>query len=215
MEMMDQGSEKITIHAERANARRERIMASARRLFLINGFHATGVAQIARESGVAVGQLYRDFSCKEEIIARIVRTDCAEFLQFESLQRDIEDGHTESIWSWFADFLGPGDDASEVLLAEIVAEAGRNERIAAIFTAMREDVFGAILRALEALAPGEHLAMRRVQLANLILAMSLGLIQQRSMQPEDEIAQVAMLALEMVRAEVAAMQQPRGPKPMA
>jgi len=64
MEMMDQGSEKITIHAERANARRERIMASARRLFLINGFHATGVAQIARESGVAVGQLYLVLVCR-------------------------------------------------------------------------------------------------------------------------------------------------------
>ena len=37
--------------ADRAATRRRRIIEAARSLFVANGFHATGVAQIARESG--------------------------------------------------------------------------------------------------------------------------------------------------------------------
>ncbi|RZM06398.1 MAG: TetR/AcrR family transcriptional regulator, partial [Sphingomonas sp.] len=37
----------------------------ARRLFVEHGFHSTGIALIAKESGVAVQQLYRDFPSKE------------------------------------------------------------------------------------------------------------------------------------------------------
>jgi AcrR family transcriptional regulator len=48
----------------KAAQRREKIIEAARKLFIDNGFHATGVAQIAKESGIAVGQLYRDFASR-------------------------------------------------------------------------------------------------------------------------------------------------------
>ena len=43
----------------RAQQRRDKVVDVARRLFASQGFHATGMAQIAKESGVAVGQIYR------------------------------------------------------------------------------------------------------------------------------------------------------------
>lgn len=158
---------------------------------------------------MAVGQIYRDFACKEDMIAMIVLADCSEFLKFDSLHKSIEDGRMERIWSWFADFLTPIGNSSETLLAEIVAEAGRNERIAFIFNKMRSDVMNAILRALSALAPGEHLAARRAQLASLIIAMSIGLMQERQTQSENEVSLASALALKMVQTQVAAMLQLR------
>ncbi|WP_443018235.1 helix-turn-helix domain-containing protein [Sphingobium sp. TKS] len=44
-------------------------MATTRDLFVKRGFHQTGMAQIASSSGIAVGQIYRDFANKEAIIA--------------------------------------------------------------------------------------------------------------------------------------------------
>jgi len=207
---MSEETDKLEICLDRATARRQKIVNSARKLFLINGFHATGVAQISKESGVAVGQIYRDYACKEEIISVIVSTDCAEFLRFEVLDKSIAAGHLEGIWEWISDFLQPAYDDSETLLGEIVAEAGRNERVAAIFKAMYVQVFEAFIRALEALVPGEHLAARKRQLAQLIMATSLGLIQQRLTQPRAEIASTASLVLGMVRAEVEAMRRVNG-----
>ena len=57
--------------AGRATARREKVIQAARTAFKANGFHATGIAQIAHASGVAVGQIYRDFANKEAIVAEI------------------------------------------------------------------------------------------------------------------------------------------------
>ena len=56
------------------------MLDTARKLFIENGFHGTGVAQIAARSGIKVGQIYRDFSSKEDIIAAIVNSDCRSFL---------------------------------------------------------------------------------------------------------------------------------------
>ena len=59
----------------RAALRRRRITDAARKLFVANGFHATGMAQLAKASGIAVGQIYRDFAAKEDIVAALVTAD--------------------------------------------------------------------------------------------------------------------------------------------
>ena len=74
----------------RAEARREKLIEAARALFAENGFHATGMAEIARRSGIAVGQIYRDFAGKEDIVAEIVTRDCALFLSAATLKNAIE-----------------------------------------------------------------------------------------------------------------------------
>ena len=64
----------------RADARRDKLLDAARTLFAERGFHSTGVAQIASASGVKVGQIYRDFANKEEIVAAIAVRDLEQFL---------------------------------------------------------------------------------------------------------------------------------------
>ncbi|MGD9665613.1 MAG: TetR/AcrR family transcriptional regulator, partial [Novosphingobium sp.] len=71
--------------ATRAASRRLRIVETARRLVVTKGFHGTGVAQIAAESGVKIGQLFRVFACKEDIVAQIVPQSIGDFLDESGL----------------------------------------------------------------------------------------------------------------------------------
>lgn len=204
--MAETMGERVVQGRDKATVRRSKIVSAARRLFIENGFHATGVAQIAKESGIAVGQIYRDFSSKEAIVAEIVHADCIEFLSPESLRRGIESGNPEFVWTWLADFVRPEAGESDPLFAEIVAEAARNPRVAAIFDVIRDDIEGTMLAALAALVPGESFAERRAALADLIIATAMGLMQHRLLHDGSGSGRATALALKMIRAEVAAMQ---------
>jgi len=52
---------------------RERIVASARRRFESFGYRRTGIAEIARDAGLAAGTVYRYFKGKEEIFQEVIR----------------------------------------------------------------------------------------------------------------------------------------------
>ena len=53
-------------------ARRAEILAAACRCFARDGFHATSIADIIRESGLSAGSVYLYFESKNEIIAAVV-----------------------------------------------------------------------------------------------------------------------------------------------
>ncbi|MPZ27047.1 MAG: TetR family transcriptional regulator [Micromonosporaceae bacterium] len=48
-------------------ARREQILAAARRCFARNGFHATSMQDVIAEAGLSVGAVYRYFTGKDEL----------------------------------------------------------------------------------------------------------------------------------------------------
>src|SRR3546814_9318316 len=81
-------------------ARRQHILATTRDLFVKRGVHQTGMAQIASSSGIAVGQIYRDFANKEAIIAAICEADLAEWLEEETLETAVAVGDREGILAW-------------------------------------------------------------------------------------------------------------------
>jgi AcrR family transcriptional regulator len=191
---------------DRAQVRRRRIIDAARTLFVDNGFHATGVAQIAKASGVAIGQIYRDFEAKEEIVAAIVEGDCHAFLERESLRRAVAAQDGPAVWAWLRQVVSPADPSgTEPLIAEIMAESTRNARIAAIFARTQEEVGGDMLAALAVLAPGERFAHRRALLAEMVLAQSLGLMQHRLLRPGIATDELVEMILAIIAAEIAAM----------
>ncbi|MFG0257806.1 MAG: TetR/AcrR family transcriptional regulator [Phycisphaerales bacterium JB043] len=53
---------------------RERLIHAAMRLFLEQGYSATGVSTILREAGVNAGSLYHFFSSKEELLKAVLET---------------------------------------------------------------------------------------------------------------------------------------------
>src|SRR5438105_4898115 len=57
--------------ARTRDARRQQILAAARRCFTRNGFQATSMQDILAEAGLSAGSVYSHFTAKDEIITAI------------------------------------------------------------------------------------------------------------------------------------------------
>ena len=79
---------------ELAAQRRKEILAAARRCFSVRGFHATGMAHIAKEFGMSAGHIYNYFPSKNAIIEAIVQEGMEEFYAnheaFKACQGDYD-----------------------------------------------------------------------------------------------------------------------------
>ncbi|WP_052341815.1 TetR/AcrR family transcriptional regulator [Salinarimonas rosea] len=144
-------------------ARRTHILASARRCFLARGFHAASTADISREAGVSVANLYQYFPSKEELVLAMVEEDLTGDLAFFAHLFGGADGFLASVEAAFAALAEAGRARDELgLRAEIFAEALRNPRVhealarsqEKLLTALAERVAAAVARGEIALADG-------------------------------------------------------------
>lgn len=119
-----------------AEARRQRIVDAASACARRSGFHGSSMAEIAQAAGLSVGQIYRYFDNKEAIIAAIVARDMAEMRDRYTELRDGDLPVLEAILTKCANAV---DDLYEperaALTLEVVAEAARNPKVAAILQA--------------------------------------------------------------------------------
>ncbi|VWX46721.1 TetR/AcrR family transcriptional regulator [Novosphingobium sp. 9U] len=153
-----------------AQARRERIIAAARTLFAQHGFDGTGMAQIAKESQILVGQIYRDFAGKEDLIAAIVERDIADLLDDPKLAGAMASGQADHLLQWMRAFIGESlDDDSRKVLSDILSEGTRNPRIATILRQACERLRERIASAALIWIPGPEQQAEREGLADLIL----------------------------------------------
>src|SRR5438552_4536596 len=60
---------------------RARVLAAAEERFAAFGYRRTGIAEIARDAGVAPGTLYRYFENKEEIFRAVMREGLVRWLE--------------------------------------------------------------------------------------------------------------------------------------
>src|SRR5690349_1273599 len=60
------------------SAKRRQILAGARKVFLMQGFDAASMGEIARAAGVSKGTLYVYFENKEQLFEQIVHAECAD-----------------------------------------------------------------------------------------------------------------------------------------
>ncbi|HEV6966869.1 TetR/AcrR family transcriptional regulator [Roseateles sp.] len=121
-----------TAPTERAQARRQQVLDAASDAFRRRGFHAASMAEIAKLAGMSPGHIYNLFENKDEIIAAIVERDCEEIVQrIGELQQEADVlqvmlGETEKA---IDDSTQVADAALEL---EVLAEASRNPRLAAV-----------------------------------------------------------------------------------
>lgn len=175
----------------RAAARRKRVADAARTLFAAQGFQNTRMTEISEAAGVKVGQIYRDFDGKEAIVADIVREDLAEFLDEEALGEAVRSSDSQPARQWLANFIKRDcDPAQERLLAQIVVEAARNQRIADLFQCGDDHIRACLMRALAAAVPNASEEARR-RLMEIIMVLLLGLPQRRIAAPHTDLGAVA------------------------
>lgn len=156
-----------------------------------NGFHQTGVAQIAAASGIGVGQIYRDFDGKERIIAAICETDVAAWLEEDVLCAAVAARDGQAIRAWIRRFAAHDEPLSECrMMAEIVAESARNERIAALHRDIDLRIRTRLTAALTALARGQDRGGDVAMVVEFILAIGIGVMTRRTIDPTMEVAKV-------------------------
>lgn len=114
-------------------SRRQQILDAACERVRQSGFHGASMADIAKAAGLSVGQIYRYFENKEAIIAAIVAQDLAEmrdkFAELESQPGSLLDTIDEHLPESINKCFEPGRAA---LALEVIAEAARNPKVAAI-----------------------------------------------------------------------------------
>ena len=195
------------LQPQRTLERRNKIIAAARRLFIENGFHNTGMARLAQESGVLVGQIYRDFASKEAIVAEIVEAQMKVLLADSELRESIRRNDHDAVKAWILKFIRGPEDNDFVLFAEILAESSRNEKIAAITGKVSDRLRAAMVEALTLLAPEPAKAERRETVAKAILCIGGGVGQQRSGIVNNLDDQVVDFIVEMIERELMELQR--------
>lgn len=119
------------VNPEKFEARQAHVREAALACFKRHGFHQASMADICAEAGMSPGNLYRYYDSKEAIIAAI----CEEDLRTVTarLQRIGQRGSLfDSMLEIAGEAMSASDPEKKKFGCEILAEAARNERIAAI-----------------------------------------------------------------------------------
>ena len=103
------------------------ILEAARACFRDEGFHGASMSRIAARAGVSVGHIYRYFESKEAVISAIVEADLDESMLAIAALPSGPDAQFEVIVEAVRERAAPEPMA---IWLEIIAEAGRNPRVA-------------------------------------------------------------------------------------
>jgi AcrR family transcriptional regulator len=127
------------VSQQHRDARREQILAAARRCFLRDGFHATSMQDLFAEAGLSSGAVYSYFASKDDVIAAIAEENIrgvTEMIQDIAAQRPAR-----PVGAVLADVMEmvhakDAQDGLGKLTVIVWSEAARNPALAARFTAL-------------------------------------------------------------------------------
>lgn len=109
----------------------DRIVAAARHLFAIRGFHQTAMADLAAEANVSVGAIYRSFPSKAEIIRAIIVSDTARHLtDLQQVVDQVSSGSLSVAQGLEKVILSELAYTEQALSHEVLAEGHRNRDVA-------------------------------------------------------------------------------------
>ena len=123
-----------------AAQRRAKILEAALTCFLENGYHQTGVRDIAKRAGVSLGNLYNHFPGKHDVLVEIAALERADLEPF--LKMLMKPGSPQAILEKFikayATYLAAPENV--MLSIEISSEAVRKPDIGELFVTNREEL---------------------------------------------------------------------------
>ncbi len=130
--------------------RKLEIVQAAVTCFLDNGYHQTGVRDIARQAGISLGNLYNHFKGKDAVLAFIAEIEGAELDGFIQALTEATAPRAalEQFIDGYADYVSQPENA--ILGVEILTEALRNEPIAEAFDKTRDRLTWALAQCLTA-----------------------------------------------------------------
>ena len=132
----------MTTNNLRLEQRREQIIQAALGCFIEQGFHQTGMRDIAAAAGVSLGNLYNHFARKEELIALIASLEA----ELQPLLDELVQGPARAALARFAaGYLAWSLTPENLLLGtEILAELTRHPEMAATFASNQRQLCDAL-----------------------------------------------------------------------
>lgn len=123
------------------SAKHAAVLDAARRMFIRDGYGATGMDAIAKEAGVAKQTIYNHFRSKEELFAAVVRGRCDEmtvFLEDVGIENKPPEEVLRELGNHFLQSVLSGKRMP--LLRVLVAEAQRFPELGRIYYQSGPDV---------------------------------------------------------------------------
>ncbi|NNN34747.1 TetR family transcriptional regulator [Streptomyces sp. S3(2020)] len=172
--------------AESQERTRERLVVTARELFLGHGYAATSLSDVAETAGYSKGAVYSNFRSKDHLCLAVLDSIRAEQLTLltDSVMRDAGiDDRLATFAAWGETHIG--DEAWTTLEVEFLTSARHDEELRHEITARVAAVREALALLLDALALelGASLAMPADQAAMTLLSLGIGLGIQRIADP--------------------------------
>lgn len=178
-------------HAQRNAETRQRLLSSARRIFLRKGFHGTSLADIAKDAGYTKGAVFSQFESKADLFLALLEARSSERLAVLGTlgSRPLT---AASLVRWFAaDWRAniSGDRAWTLLVIEFRVHAARDaaagRRYAALHTrtcARMAELYKGILS-----AAGIEPVLDLETLARMVLGITAGILLEQTANPELDV----------------------------
>jgi AcrR family transcriptional regulator len=182
-------AEGVDRRVERGRATREKLLATARRLFGRDGYEATSVEAVLREAGVARGSLYHHFENKpalfDAVLDQVVAETAAQAAAAAAKHDDPVEGLRAGCATWLRLSLDPAVQQIALVDAPAVLGWSRWRELDEQYT------LGGVRRSLQSLADAGRVPAEQVDsLANMLLAAvgEAALLIVRAEDPEGALA---------------------------
>jgi len=167
--MSAQPAEGVDRRVERGRATRDKLLATARRLFGRDGYEATSVEAVLREAGVARGSLYHHFESKpalfDAVLDQVVAETAAQAAAAAAKHDDPVEGLRAGCATWLRLSLDPAVQQIALVDAPAVLGWSRWRELDEQYT------LGGVRRSLQSLADAGRVPAEQVDsLANMLLA---------------------------------------------
>jgi TetR/AcrR family transcriptional regulator, transcriptional repressor of aconitase len=138
------------------DARREQILAAARRCFLRDGFHATSMQDLFAEAGLSSGAVYSYFASKDDMIVAIAEENMRGVTEMIAAVATQDPGRPAgAVLADIMDMVRARDaqDGLGKLTVIVWSEALRNPSLAARFTDMVAQIRASLAEVIEQSPP--------------------------------------------------------------
>ncbi len=118
-------------------AGKKKVLTTALKLFANNGFHATTTAKIAKQAGVSEGTIYKYFSSKDDLLAKLIQPILTEIK--DNFFSNLDDKHDLTILIEFVvtdriNFIEVNFDFIRLIFQEILTGQLKDKSYHAFFT---------------------------------------------------------------------------------
>ncbi|MFD3509851.1 TetR/AcrR family transcriptional regulator [Nocardia sp. NPDC058666] len=183
---------------------RERLVETATRLFLADGYNVTSLEKVATEAGFSKGAVYSNFATKHELglaVLDVVHVQRAESLIAAMLAHDTMAERIEGFARWADENIG---DVGWTALEVEFATSTRHMPEVRTELAKRRSGLTAMLATVVRAQADEHgleLTMSPEDAALQLLSMGIGLGVQRAIDPELPVSAI----VDLLRSQIASV----------